>query len=169
MQRDIRQTILLLLFSTVIAILFNSISGNGIPLVGNWPTISGSDSVLVPPSAEEGDPPFISLDDAAARYQSPETAFIDARDPEDYAIARIKGSINVPFDYLEENWDAYNATGFKKSKEIIIYCSGAECESSLMLGREMAFQGYTNIHIFYGGWREWERAGLPIEKGSGDD
>jgi len=162
MKDGIKQAVVIILISVIAAFGVNYFSSNGIAYVGNWPSVSGSDSIAVPPSADEGDPPFISLDEAAAKYQSSDIVFIDARDPEDFDYAHIKGAISIPYDYLEDYWKA-ESTGIPKNNEIVIYCSGAECESSLFLGREMVYQGYTNIMVFYGGWREWERAGLPIE------
>ncbi|MEW5924375.1 MAG: rhodanese-like domain-containing protein [Candidatus Zixiibacteriota bacterium] len=151
------------MFATVLAIIVNIASGSRIPFVGDWPSISGSDSVAVPPSAAEGDPPFVSLDEAAARYQSPGTLFIDARDTEDYAVAHIRNAINIPYDYIDDFRDQLMSIPLKQ--ELVIYCSGTECELSLFLGREMQDIGYQKIFIFYGGWREWERAGLPMDKG----
>lgn len=169
MSRRIKQALILILVSAVIGLVVNAVSESGIPLKGNWPSVSDSDSVIVPPSAEEGDPPFISLDEAAARFQNKNVLFIDARYPEDFDYGHIRGAVNISYDLLPiENvqafWDS-TAHFIPRDKQIVVYCSGQECESSLFLGRDMADFGWNNIHIFYGGWREWERAGLPIEKG----
>ncbi|SYZ73518.1 conserved hypothetical protein [Candidatus Zixiibacteriota bacterium] len=164
MRSRILQAILLILISVIFAFGANRFSGRGIPIRGNWPSISGSDSVIVPPSAQPGDPPFISLDEAAAKFQTPGVMILDARDTADYDAGHIRGAINLPFDYFDDFWDKV-MTGVAKDREVVIYCSGEECELSLMLGREMANRGFSRIYIFYGGWREWEKAGLPIEKG----
>jgi len=169
MSRRIKQALILILVSAFIGLVVNAVSESGIPLKGNWPSVSDSDSVIVPPSAEEGDPPFISLDEAAARFQNKNVLFIDARYPEDFEYGHIRGAVNISYDLLPiENiqafWDS-TAQFIPRDKQIVVYCSGQECESSLFLGRDMADFGWTNILIFYGGWREWERAWLPIEKG----
>jgi len=168
MKKVIKQISILAAISIIIGVLFNGLRSDGIPLIGSWPS-SGSADVAVPPSAEEGDPPFVSLDEAAALYQTPGVLFIDARDPEDYVLNHIKGSISIPYEYLpDENIDDYwaeFAARIPYDRRIVIYCSGTECELSLFLGREMAQRGYSDIKIFYGGWSEWEKAALPIEKG----
>ena len=166
MRLRLRQAAILFLVSIVIGIIFNAVSGNGIPLIGNWPTSGGSEAA-VPPSAEEGDPPFISLDEAAALFQTPGVLFIDARDPEDYELNRVRGAISIPYEYLpEENYDQYwDDLGNEISYEskIVVYCSGSECELSLYLGRDMTQYGYQDVNIFYGGWNDWVNAGLPVE------
>ncbi|MCP4705453.1 MAG: hypothetical protein GY865_12690, partial [candidate division Zixibacteria bacterium] len=138
----------------------------GIPLVGNWPTSGGSEAA-VPPSAEEGDPPFISVDDAAALFQTPGVLFIDARDPEDFEINRVRGAINIPYDYLpDDDYDGYFANlanEISHDTRVVVYCSGSECELSLYLGRDMVHYGYQDVKVFYGGWNDWVNAKLPME------
>jgi 3-mercaptopyruvate sulfurtransferase SseA len=50
-----------------------------------------------------------------------------------------------------------------KDEEIITYCDGSECETSLLLARELMDLGYTDVKVFFGGWQEWEKAGLSVE------
>lgn len=166
MTQRVRQTAILILLSILISIIFNFVSGNGIPLVGNWPTSGGSEAA-VPPSAEEGDPPFISLDEAAALFQTPGVLFIDARDPEDFEINRVRGAVSIPYDYLpDDDYDGYwaeKANEIPHDTRIVVYCSGSECELSLYLGRDLVQYGYQDVKVFYGGWNDWVNAGLPVE------
>ncbi len=164
MSTAIRQAVLLIILAFVLAVISNAVLPNRIPYIGGWPSLVGSDSVIVPPSAEEGDPPFISLDEAAALSQSSNVIFVDSRDPEDHIYGRIAGSINLPFEMIDDYWDGVTLN-MPKNKEYVVYCSGDECETSLLLGRELVYQGYEKVHVFFGGWREWERAGLPVERG----
>ncbi|MBN2226590.1 MAG: rhodanese-like domain-containing protein [candidate division Zixibacteria bacterium] len=164
MSTAIRQAVPLVILALILAVVSNVVLPNRIPYIGNWPSLAGSDSVIVPPSAQEGDPPFISLDEAAALSQSSRVIFVDSRYPEDYVYGRIAGSINLPFELIEDFWDRVTLN-MPKDREYVVYCSGDECETSLLLGREMVYQGYEKVYVFFGGWREWERAGLPVERG----
>ncbi|HHI02023.1 MAG: hypothetical protein DRP51_03380 [Candidatus Zixiibacteriota bacterium] len=168
MTKRLRQTAILFLLSISIGIISNFVNGNGIPLIGDWPASGGSEAA-VSPSAEENDPPFISLDEAAALFQTPGVLFIDARDPEDFELDRIKGAINVPYDYLpDDDYEGYwenLANEVPRDRIIVVYCSGTECELSLYLGRDMVHYGYRDVRIFYGGWNDWANAGLPKEQG----
>jgi len=165
----LKQTLIILLFSAVLALVINGLSSSGIPYKGNWPSAISDDSIAVPPSAEEGDPPFISLDEAAAIYQTPRAVYLDARDPEDYMYGHIKGALNIPYDYLpedniEEYWEEIEQK-IPKDALIVTYCSGTECETSLFLARDLVSRGYEKVRIFFGGWREWQKAGLPTVNG----
>lgn len=162
MSTRIKQAVLLVVISVILAVVVNLVSARRIPFHGEWPSISGSDSVIVPPSAQPGDPPFISLDEAAAKFQSKNVVFIDARDTADFKLGRIRGAHNLPYDYYEDFWTSV-MKDIPSDREIVIYCSGDECELSLFLGRELAARGYDKVFIFYGGWREWAKAKLPVE------
>jgi rhodanese-related sulfurtransferase len=156
------QIIVILIFSTIAALAINSARSGGVAIIGNWPSKAGSgEGPVIPPSAEAGDPPFITLEEAVTNYQSPDIIFIDSRDPEDYMYGHIKGAINIPFDYIDESWDAF-IDGLDPQRGYVVYCSGDECETSLNLGRYLYDRGLSDIRVFYGGWSEWEDNGLPI-------
>jgi len=152
----------IVVFGSFVGIIYNSFSPQGTTLKGNWSKKVTQDSLVVPPSYQEDDPPAISLDDAMMKFQSERTIFVDARYPEDYKSGHIKGAINFPWEEFEE----YSSQVLPKlsfEKEIITYCDGSECETSLLLAIELRDRGYKNVKIFFGGWSEWQKAGLLIE------
>lgn len=160
----IMQIIIMLVISTVAALALNSVRGGGVALVGNWPSeISDDDGPVEPPSAEPGDPPFITLEDAVTMFQSSDIIFVDSRSPEDYEYGHIKRAINIPFEYLDEYWEAVIDT-LDPQRTYVVYCSGSECETSLHLGRYLSDMGFEHLLVFFGGWREWEAGGLPVEQ-----
>jgi rhodanese-related sulfurtransferase len=159
------KTVLIILIGSATGLVYNAISPGGIVLKGNWSPKITSDSLVVPYGYEEGvDPPAISLDYAMMKFQSRKTIFLDARYLEDFKAGRIKGAINLPYEEFEEY-----APGIlpmlPKDEEIIAYCDGTECETSLLLARELREMGYENLTVFFGGWQEWLKAGLPVETG----
>lgn len=165
MRSWIVQSLIIILLAGVIALATNGIRSQGIALVGNWPARTASgEGPITPPSAQPGDPPFITLDDAAAKYQIPGVIFIDARLPEDYAAGHIERAVNIPFDALDESWFAV-IDSLNKTAPYVIYCSGGECESSLFLGRIMQERGFSEITVFFGGWQEWVDNQLPVTGG----
>jgi len=156
------QIIVIIIIATVAALVVNAARTGGVALIGNWPSgTSNGEGPVVPPSAQPGDPPFITLEDAVTMFQSKDVMFIDARSTEDYDYGHITGAINIPYDYMDDHW--YNVIdSLDHSRAYVVYCSGSECEVSLNLGRYMADQGFKHIHVFFGGWSEWLDNKLPI-------
>ena len=164
MRHWITQILVILFVSAVVAVAINAGRTNGIAFIGNWPSGTRSgDEPIEPPSAEEGDPPFLTIDDAVAQYQNADIIFIDSRDPEDYEYGHIRRAISIPFDYLDEYWDGVIAD-LDREARYVVYCSGSECETSLHLGRYLQDLGFEHISVFYGGWSEWEDNNLPVTR-----
>jgi rhodanese-related sulfurtransferase len=170
MKRVLAQAFLLVLLSVVMGLGRNAAAPGGIAWVGDW---AEKDSVIAavssnlaakPPSAQAGDPPFLSLAEAMAKYDEPNVIFVDARVPEDYKAGHITGAVLLPFDSLDDYWPQVEGQ-LPKEREIVTYCSGAECELSLFLARYMKDAGYEKISIFYGGWVQWQENGGPVTTG----
>jgi rhodanese-related sulfurtransferase len=155
----------IILFASAIGLIYNTLSPSGITLKGNWSPRMTADSLEVPFNyQEEIDPPAISLDYAMMKFQTKNTIFLDARYPGDYKEGHIKGAINFPWEEYEE-YESEILPQLPKDEEIIAYCDGTECETSLLLAKELMELGYTNVKVFFGGWQEWQEAGLAIEAG----
>ena len=159
------KSLIIILIGSAIGLTYNAISPGGIALIGEWSPRITSDSLVVPYGYEEDiDPPAIDLAYAMMKFQSRNTIFLDARYPEDFKAGRIKGAINLPYEESEE-YAPQVLPQLPKEEEIIAYCDGTECESSLLLARELRELGYQDIKVFFGGWQEWLKAGLPVETG----
>lgn len=161
LSKTIQPALVLILIAAVIGILYNLVSPKGIALKGSWSRQILEGNIIVPPSYDKtSDSPPISLADAMSLYNSPHTIFIDARTKEDYLKGHIKGALNL---YMEEydTWAPKVLPNVPKEATIVTYCGADECELSLFLARNMTFDGYKNIKIFFGGWEEWVKAGLP--------
>ena len=167
----IKQILSILLVTILCGSATNLISPNKIPFVGEYRELSSGDGPIVPPSAAEGDPPFIAIDVAEMEFSLKSALFVDARDPEEFHCTTIPGSINLPFEYLpEENLTQYVDSSLahcSKDTHLIVFCSGEECDLSLHMARNLQELGYTNISIFFGGAREWENFNLELERGEG--
>jgi rhodanese-related sulfurtransferase len=163
--KSIKPAMILILAATVLGILYNLVSPKGIGLVGSWSPQILEGNIIVPPSYDKtSDSPPISMADAMSLYNTPSTIFIDARPKEDYVKGHIKGALNL---YLEEydTWAPKVLPNVPKEVTIVTYCGADECELSLFLARNMTYDGYKNIKIFFGGWEEWLKAGLPTSVG----
>lgn len=161
--KEITRAVLLVLLWALIAAAVNAVSPAQIAWVGTWPSTYGEDSAAVPPSYEEGDPELLRLDQALAKFQSTGITFIDAREPEDFAMGHLPGAVNLPFDYYDDYADSV-LPQIPKNHEIVTYCGGADCELSLYLARQLKMEGYTTVSIFFGGYEAWQEAGLPLKE-----
>ena len=96
----------------------------------------------------------------AKKLYSDSILFIDARAEEYYLEGHIPNSIcNDDFNSLllqVEDLIDYNS-GF------VVYCSDDDCGSSEDLAYQLQEQGFTNIYLFKGGWKQWMESELPIE------
>jgi rhodanese-related sulfurtransferase len=161
----ILRMLVIILAGSAIGLIYNALSPGGITLNGNWSPKTTSDSLIVPYGYVEGqDPPAISLDYAMMKFQSRNTVFLDARYPEDFKAGHIRGAINLPYEEFEQ-YSPQVLPDLPNDQEIIVYCDGTECETSLLLARELVDLGYKNIKVFFGGWQEWQNAGLSVEAG----
>lgn len=157
------KTLGIILIGSAVGLVYNAISPGGITLKGNWSPKMTLDSLTVPYGYEEEvDPPAISLDYAMMKFQSKNTVFLDSRYPEDFKAGHIKGAINLPYEEFEEHAPQV-LPKLPKEEEIIAYCDGTECETSLQLARELLELGYKDVKVFFGGWQEWKKAGLSVE------
>jgi rhodanese-related sulfurtransferase len=161
----ILKTVAVILFGSAIGLIYNTLSPSGITLKGNWSPKTTTDSLVVPYGYEEGvDPPAISLDYAMMKFQSKNVIFLDARYTADFEEGHIDGAINLPWEEYED-YASDILPKLPQDEEIIAYCDGTECETSLLLARELVELGYTHIKVFFGGWQEWQEAGLSVETG----
>jgi len=164
----VKQAVYILVIATLLGLGVNLVSPNAVPYVGQWRELHEGVGPIIPPSAEPGDPLSIAVDSALLDFNSRSALFVDARDPEEFDCGTIPGAINVPFDYLPEgDLGAYLDSALQhapKDTRIITFCSGEECDLSLHLARNLQSEGYTNLAIFFGGAREWEKFELPMER-----
>jgi len=164
----LRQAFVLLFFASILGFGVNSFHPNAIPLIGEYRELSEGSEPVVPPSAAEGDPPFIAINEAKLDHEAGSSLFIDARDPSEFECGTIPGSINMPFDYLpEDSLELYMdsvLSGAAKEQSLIVFCSGEECDVSLHLARNLQAFGYTGVKIFFGGAREWGKFKYEVEE-----
>jgi rhodanese-related sulfurtransferase len=89
-----------------------------------------------------------------------ELVIVDALPPMSYAHSHLPGAINLP----PERVDARTTRQLSKDAEIVVYCSGPECESSTETADRLVALGFTNVLHYPGGKNEWRRYELPLER-----
>lgn len=83
------------------------------------------------------------------------TVFIDARLARDFQAGHLEGAISIPVD--ANDTQRHNAVAnIGKDARIVIYCQSAGCPYAGVVSKKLKADGFSNISIFKGGWREWE-------------
>ena len=109
-------------------------------------------------------PVMIPLDTAESLFKAGGALFLDTRHEFDYRLGHIEGAINVPLSEYDAKKSVLGTV--PKDKLIVVYCDGAECNSSIEFAAKLFSDGFTDVKIFFGGWREWQLAQLPTEGSS---
>jgi rhodanese-related sulfurtransferase len=116
-----REGIIILTVALFIAVVFNSIRSNNIPLFGF------SSAALI--KERQAKIPSITLSDAYDLYLKNKVIFIDARDPFSFEEGHIAGAINIYFDEI-----SLHASNLKIKADhgfiFITYCDGPQCPLS---------------------------------------
>jgi rhodanese-related sulfurtransferase len=146
----LREALLVLVCGALLALLYGAVFSKG---------------VFAPPppapAADDTAPQFIDVTEALALAGSASPLFVDARAPFDFGLGHIPGAVNVPLKSFPASLEALK--GVPRDRLLITYCDGEECNSSIDLAVKLDSVGYTDIRIFFGGWREWQQAGRATE------
>jgi rhodanese-related sulfurtransferase len=87
---------------------------------------------------------------------------VDALAPMVYAHSHLPGAINLPASNLDRFVIQRRLPD--RDAKIIVYCSNADCDDSIVTARELQALGYTNVLHYAGGKDEWRERGLPLER-----
>ena len=106
---------------------------------------------------------FITLGEAEELFAAGEALFIDSRTVKDFKEGHVFGAVNIPFEEKREG-DELGLESYPLEGIYVIYCDGSECQSSVELAKLLDIRGFQDIRVFFGGWEEWVRAGLPVSR-----
>lgn len=79
-----------------------------------------------------------------------------------YAKGHLPGAISIPPGKVVELSTQMLPD---KAKTIVVYCSGAGCQNSMITAEELRVLGYTDVRRYTEGKDDWRGAGLPLEIG----
>ena len=100
------------------------------------------------------------------RYEQELVVFIDARDDRHYQEGHIPGAYQ--FDhYRAENYLATVLPVSEAAEQIVVYCTGGDCEDSEFAAITLRHAGIPTekLFVYGGGMTEWATNGLPVEIG----
>ena len=89
--------------------------------------------------------------------KDPNFLFIDARQPENFAKARIGKAVNIfPYDE-DKNHYFQSINQLPRDKILVVYCDGGNCDASHHVFDDLIRFGYTKVYLYQNGWDEWSK------------
>ena len=155
MGQALREGLLIMAVGCAMGLMYTGLTGQGI-------FASREANLGAKSDTDEPAPEFIEYEDALEFYRSGKAVFVDARHDFDYGLGHIAGAINLPLKEYEEKKGLL--ASMPKDTLLVTYCDGQECNSSLELALKLSEAGYSNVKIFFDGWRMWESHNNPMEK-----
>jgi rhodanese-related sulfurtransferase len=104
---------------------------------------------------------FLTLEEAEGLFRLQSGLFIDSRHPDDFIAGHIRGAINVPLHDFDESHPILSILA--PDQMLIIYCDGEDCNSSVELAKLLRASGFSNVKVFFGGWKQWRAHMQPTD------
>ena len=89
----------------------------------------------------------------------PRLVVVNVLDKELHTDCHIKGSVNVPFEQVQE----YAIANWSKDTELVFYCANYKCTASGESARQLKALGYEKVYAYEAGTAEWKKLGYPVE------
>jgi len=102
----------------------------------------------------------VSVDEARRQLESGKAKLIDVREESEWEAGHARGAEHLGKGVIERDIEARAPD---KKAELILYCGGGF--RSALATDNIQKMGYTNVRSMAGGWRAWQAAGAPVEKG----
>jgi rhodanese-related sulfurtransferase len=102
----------------------------------------------------------VNVDEALRKLESGKAKLIDVREESEWVAGHARGALYLGKGVIER--DIEERVPDKKA-ELILYCGGGF--RSALSADNLQKMGYTNVSSMAGGWRAWQEAGAPVEKG----
>lgn len=92
--------------------------------------------------------------------QGEEHVLVDALSPMSYARSHLPGAINLPPEWVDERAPRRIPD---VTTPIVVYCSDADCDSSVIVAERLQALGYRDVKHYAEGKTDWVEAGLPLD------
>ena len=102
----------------------------------------------------------VDVDETRRKLESGKAKLIDVREESEWEAGHARGAQHLGKGVIER--DIEDRVPDKKA-ELILYCGGGF--RSALSADNLQKMGYTSISSMAGGWRAWQAAGAPVDKG----
>ena len=84
---------------------------------------------------------------------------VDVRPKSEFDLGAIAGSVNIPFEELDNRNDELLK---QQENPLVLICKIGR--NAALAGEKLQQHGYKNTHVLQGGITTWEQEGLPLVK-----
>jgi rhodanese-related sulfurtransferase len=102
----------------------------------------------------------VDVAETRRKLESGKAKLIDVREESEWEAGHARGAQHLGKGVIER--DIEERVPDKKA-ELILYCGGGF--RSALSADSLQKMGYTNVASMAGGWRAWQAAGAPVDKG----
>ena len=153
--KTVKQVFILIGAAVLFAGLSNLIHPKRIPWVKDWGSRVEAQAVSEKVS-------LVQLSEILDFLREDSRLLVDARSAEEYARGHIPGAISLPLESMA--MDAITQV-LASEKSPVFYCSGVECDDSLLVALELRKLGCQDVAVFIGGMELWRSEMLSVEEG----
>jgi rhodanese-related sulfurtransferase len=102
----------------------------------------------------------VTVEEARKRLETAKARLIDVREESEWEAGHALGAQHIGKGVIERDIEQKAPD---RNSELILYCGGGF--RSALATDNLQKMGYTNVASMSGGWRAWQAAGAPVEKG----
>lgn len=102
----------------------------------------------------------LNVEETRKKLQSGKARLIDVREESEWEAGHALGAQHIGKGVIERDIEQKIPD---RNSELILYCGGGF--RSALSADNLRKMGYTNVSSMSGGWRAWQAAGAPVEKG----
>jgi rhodanese-related sulfurtransferase len=84
---------------------------------------------------------------------------VDVRPKSEFDLGAIAGSVNIPFEELDNRNDELLK---QQENPLVLICKMGR--NAALAGEKLQKHGYQNTHVLQGGISTWQQEGLPLVK-----
>jgi rhodanese-related sulfurtransferase len=103
----------------------------------------------------------LNVEETRKKLESGKARLIDVREESEWAAGHALGAQHIGKGVIERDIEERVPD---KNTELILYCGGGF--RSALSADNLQKMGYANVASMSGGWRAWQAAGAPVEKGN---
>lgn len=106
---------------------------------------------------------MVGIEEVDALLANPNVIILDARPRVFYEMGHLPSARSLSREHFDTDFGALERSLRAPGKTLLIYCSDASCEDGALVARALQQRGLGPLHLFHGGFAEWEAGGRPVE------